>query len=275
MDQKQVITRDMIAGDLRKAGISRGDVLAVHSSLKSIGYVEGGAESVIAALEDVLTPDGTLLMPTHSYSLPMWEKPPYDKTGSPSLVGKITDVFWRMPGVSRSDHPTHSMAAWGRLATELSSDTLNRPPVGIGSPWHRFYQAGGKILMLGTNQGANTTMHLCEVMADVPYLDVGFTPGLDYEVAHRIDETGEVVEFILKQVPGCSEGFPETEPLLREKGILKDVAIGCSKSQLLSAPAMVDEIVSLLGKHPDFLLCRRPDCGICSRRRKAVRENRG
>ena len=225
---------------------------------------------MIKAFQNVLTPEGTLMMPTHTYSLPMWEKPPYEKDKSPSLVGKIPDVFWRIPGVSRSDHPTHSVAAWGRLAKEFTSDAMKYPPVGIGSPWHRFYEKGGKILMLGTDQEACTMLHICEILAGVPYLDVTFTKGLDYEVAHRINEQGELEEFILKQVPGCSRGFTKAEPYLREKGVLKDVTIINAQSQLLDAQKMVDAMKEKLKAEPYFLLCDAADCGICPRRKKAV-----
>ncbi len=261
------VTRGMIADALVKIGIGAGDVLAVHSSLKSLGYVEDGAEAVIKAFQDVLTPTGTLMMPTHTYSLPMWEKPPYDKSKSPSLVGKITDTFWRMPDVLRSEHPTHSVAAWGRLAEEFTRDTLKYPPVGIGSPWHRFYKASGKILMLGTTQEANTTLHLCEVLAKVPYLNIAFTPGQDYEVTHLINEQGEAEQFIVKPVPGCSRGFTRSEPYLRAAGVLKDVQVLNAKSQLLSAPALVEKMVHKLKTEPYFLLCDNPKCGICPRRR--------
>ncbi|MCX7001376.1 MAG: AAC(3) family N-acetyltransferase [Candidatus Sumerlaeota bacterium] len=267
---ERAVTREMIADALREAGIRAGESLAVHSSLKSLGFVEGGAEAAICALQDVLTPEGTLMMPTHTYSLPMWGKEPYNKTKSPSLVGKITDVFWRMPDVLRSDHPSHSVAAWGKRAEEFTKDTLPYPPIGLNSAWHRFYSAGGRILMLGTNQGTNTSLHLCEVLADVPYLNVVFTPGRDYEVAHRINERGEVKEFILRQVPGCSRGFRKCEPYLRESNVLKDVIVVNAQSQLLDISSLVEVMVRKLKEDPGFILCEIPDCGICQRRRRII-----
>lgn len=264
------VTREMIADSLRKNGIQKGDILALHSSLKSLGYVEGGAETVIRAFQEALGFSGALMMPTHTYSFPMWSKPPYDKNESPSLVGKITDVFRRMPDVLRSDHPTHSVAAWGRLSAEFTNDTLNHPPVGIGSAWHRFHEAGGWILMLGTNQNACTMLHYCESAAEVPYLDMAFTPGLDYEVAHRINEKGTVEEYILRQVPGCSQGFVKCEPYLREKGALQDIHITNSRSQLLDSRKMVEVMKEKLKENPFFILCDLPECDICARRRNCA-----
>lgn len=268
--ENKIATRDEIALALRNAGIHAGDVLALHSSLKSLGRVDGGAEAVIGAFQDVLTPDGALLMPTHTYSLPMWQKPPFNVRESPSLVGKITDVFWRMPGVIRSEHPTHSVAVWGKMAHDLTKDVLSYPPAGIGSSWYRFYLAGGRILMLGTNQEANTTLHLCETLAGVSYINVAFTPGQDYEIAHRINEQGEAEKYILRGVPGCSRGFRKCEPFLREKGVLKDVLILSAESQLLDAQSLVSAMVEKLKEDPAFILCDLPDCGICPRRRRSI-----
>ena len=264
-----VVTRSMIAQALQYIGLKPGDSLGVHSSLSSFGFVQRGAKTVIAALQDVLTPSGTLMMPTHTYSFPIWEKPPYDKGISASLVGKITDVFWRMPDVRRSAHPTHSVAAWGRLAEHLTSDTLSSPPVGIGSAWHRLLEANGRILMLGAGMDACTLLHLCEVLAEAPYLDIAFTPGLNYEVAHRMNDRGEVEEYILRQIPGCSRGFPKSERYLKDKGVLRDVRIVTSRSLFFDVRPLLEAMVEKLREDPYFLLCENSDCSICFRRRRA------
>ena len=270
MSEQPVVTRTEIAASLKKAGIHAGDLVALQSSLKSLGRVQGGALQVIGAFQDVLKEDGTLLMPTHTYSLPMWNKPPYDKKNSPSVVGKITDEFRLLPDVLRSDHPTHSVAAWGRLAGLLTGSTLDHPAVGPGSPWHRLLQAGGRIVMLGARQDANTTLHLCEALAGVPYLDVTFTPGQDFETAHYFDGRGGVRQFTLRQVPGCSRGFNKAEPFLREKGVIRDVLIVNAPTQILAAADLVEAMREKLQSDPGFLLCDNPDCGICPRRRRAI-----
>ena len=59
------VTRERLAADLRALGITEGDVLFVHSSLKSLGFVEGGAESVLGALRDAVGASGSLLLPAY------------------------------------------------------------------------------------------------------------------------------------------------------------------------------------------------------------------
>ena len=61
-----MVTMKTIADGLRQIGIQKGDVLLVHSSLKSLGRVAGGADTVINALIDTIGPEGTLVMPAAS-----------------------------------------------------------------------------------------------------------------------------------------------------------------------------------------------------------------
>ncbi len=56
---------DLIQG-FERLGLSAGDNVVVHSSLSSFGKVDGGADTVIDALEAVITDAGTLVMPTFS-----------------------------------------------------------------------------------------------------------------------------------------------------------------------------------------------------------------
>ncbi|MBM4082226.1 MAG: AAC(3) family N-acetyltransferase [Planctomycetes bacterium] len=105
-----VTKQDIVAG-LQKLGVRSGDVLQVHSSLSSFGQVDGGAETVIGALVEALTDDGTLMLPSYGdfqggeYGKVQPNAVIFDVRSSPSKMGRITDVFWRMAGVRRSIHP--------------------------------------------------------------------------------------------------------------------------------------------------------------------------
>ncbi len=72
-------TRKTLTQDLINAGLTPGTTVIVHSSLSSLGWVCGGAVTVVQALMDIVTSEGTLVMPTHSndFSDPEpWQKPP-------------------------------------------------------------------------------------------------------------------------------------------------------------------------------------------------------
>lgn len=157
-----------IATGLRAAGLERGDALFVHSSLKGLGFIEGGAATVIAAFQEVVGPDGLLVFPTFTINGSMQAtlsdaQRVFDPTASPSTVGAITNTFWRSPGVLRSSHPTHSVAAWGRDAHWLVKDHHTASSnFGIDTPFGRFLELNGKVVGLGIGFGPVTFYHVVE-----------------------------------------------------------------------------------------------------------------
>lgn len=159
-----------ISAAVKKLGILPGDTVLVHSSFKSLGYVEGGADSVIKGFEDVLGREGTLVFPTlcqvdfdNSYKTWYMDKP--------SDVGYLSEYFRKQMYVYRSDQATHSVAARGKLAYELTHEhTAYGPhicPFGEyafadSSPWVKMYEMNAKIVFLGVTMGCNTMKHKIE-----------------------------------------------------------------------------------------------------------------
>lgn len=167
--QGQHVTRADLARDLARLGIAPGDTVFLHSSLKSLGYVEGGPASVIRALQDAVGPDGTLLVPT--YYLPAGtvkatcELPDYvfDPRRHGTNMGRLPEAFLA-EATHRSVHPTHSVSAWGRHARYLTEAHHLAPSIfGEGSPWQRFVGIdGAKVLGLGISMGPVTFYHVLE-----------------------------------------------------------------------------------------------------------------
>jgi len=166
-----------LLADLRKLGVTAGDILFVHSSYRSLGPIEGGAATVISALQAACGPDGLLLMPSFNLVEPERRPQTWDLRTTPSTVGWLTEYFRQMPGTYRSDHYSHSVAACGSGARQFVSDHLcqdgmhspwDRLPWGRTFGWHspmyRAYEAGGKILMLGVDYDSSTYIHLVEVI---------------------------------------------------------------------------------------------------------------
>lgn len=159
-----------IGNALHAIGVENGDICLFHSSFKSLGPVDGGAEAVIKGFEDAIGEEGTLVAPTlcskdffNSYQT--WH---LDK---PSDVGYLTEYFRKQPNVLRSDQATHSVAARGPLAHELTYEhTAHGPhlcPFGTfafsdSSPWMKLYQRNAKIVFVGVTMKYNTMKHLVE-----------------------------------------------------------------------------------------------------------------
>jgi len=172
-------TRESLFHDLQTLGVAPADTLWVHSSYKSIGTVEGGAATVIAALEDAVGPQGTLLMPafnlagkTHKERAASW-----DLETSPATTGWLCEFFRTLPGTVRSDHYSHSVAARGKDAEAWVSDHRLREGAeapwdlpsygytfGNGSPLMKAYRAGVRVLMLGVDYHSATSCHIAEVL---------------------------------------------------------------------------------------------------------------
>jgi aminoglycoside 3-N-acetyltransferase len=264
----QVLTRQQLADAFAEIGIQQGDAVILHSSFKSLGTVDGGPNTVIDALLDAVGPHGHLLVPTFTYSLPMWHVEPFDPKTSKARVGVIPDVLRQRTDAHRSFHPTHSVAVIGPHAEDIIRNHLHATPLGADCPFDRMRKFDAKILMLGTFQDTNSSLHLCEVLAGLPYVRVAFTEGQDFEIAWFINEDGQVEYTQIFEVPGCSRGFRVVEEPLRQVGVLRDVRVGPSVSQLLRLNDLVNAMKELLHADPTMLLCTHNDCGICPKRRR-------
>ncbi len=106
----------------------------MNASLGSIGWVEGGAPAVVAALRAVVGPAGNLVVPVgteenSNFSRAQrdltagmtWDElrayrnlmPAFDKHTTPSGMGAIAEALRTTVGAVRSDHPQSSFAAIG------------------------------------------------------------------------------------------------------------------------------------------------------------------
>jgi aminoglycoside 3-N-acetyltransferase len=173
--------------DFSACGIQEGDHIIVHSSLKSLGWVIGGAETVIRVLLDLVGRKGTLMMPAQTWKNldpskgVHWEQPEewwpeirkhwpaFDKEVTPVIgMGIIPEMFRTWPGTKRSSHPARSFCANGALADELVAEHDLSNIFGIGSPLHKLYNAKGKILLIGVGHNKNTSLHLSEYLSNHP-----------------------------------------------------------------------------------------------------------
>lgn len=164
--------KQQLIKDLRDLGVQPGMVLFLHSSFKSLQF-QGTPEEVIEAFQEVLTPEGTLLLPTLTYKSVTKDNPHFSYHDSVSCVGILPEVFRKMKGVVRSMNPIHSVAAWGRHALYLTSAHIEDDiTLGNNSPYARMLSFDAKICMLGCGLKPNTFMHYVENINRVPYREV-------------------------------------------------------------------------------------------------------
>lgn len=164
-----VVTRAKLVADLRGLGLVPGDIVFVHSSLKSLGYVEGGPRAVWEALLEVVSPAGTVIVPTYYmsggtiYSTCQDKDYCFDPRRHGTGLGALPAAFLELPEVKRSIHPTHSVSAIGKHAGYVTEAHHLAPSIfGRGSPWQRCHELDGKVLGLGISMGPVTFYHLLE-----------------------------------------------------------------------------------------------------------------
>jgi len=115
----------------------------------------------------------TVLMPTFPFeglALHGLKELAFDPKRTPSKMGIQTEIFRRSPGVERSIHPTHPLAAIGKLSKVLLADHHKSVlPFDSKSPFGKLDLFDGQILLVGVGLEVLTHVHVAE-----DYLGRGF-----------------------------------------------------------------------------------------------------
>jgi len=246
--------------DLRTGGIGPGEVVMVHSSLWRVGNVVGGADTVIKSLLEVLTPEGTVMMPAYNsvdgVIKGMKRGRIIDLRTSSSATGKVTETFRPWPGVLRSSHPFSSVCAWGKQAEYVTDGHAQQPRVcHTHSPVGRLVELQGRVVGLGVSIKIGAVSHYLEDTWDefpfevhsenfpVTYIDASGSRcsrdvcRFDPKVSRtRIDRPGG--KWIRERL---------TEHLTR-KGILKRFRYGETDSWVMEVPELMEELKRLIRK---------------------------
>lgn len=167
----RAFTPDDLRHAVRDLGVVPGDAVLVHSAYDAFAGFTGKPTDVIAALQVAVGSEGLLLMPTMAFTGTALDYvrngPAFDVARTPSRMGMITELFRRTPGVVRSVHPTHPVAAWGRDAAAVVADHHRATtPCGAHSPFAQLHERHGKILLLGVGIESLTFFHTVEEMLE-------------------------------------------------------------------------------------------------------------
>ncbi len=222
------VRRSQIVRDLRALGLHAGMNVMVHSSLSKIGFVEGGAETVLDALREAVGPRGTLLFPSFNHG----RAQVFNPRTTPTLNGAIPDAAWRRPEAVRSDHPTHAVAAIGPRARMWLDGHLAAGAFGPDSPIARLLKDDGYVLCLGVDLRVASVYHVAEISVPCRCLDL-FGRRLPV-----VSPDGEIV-----RVPGMAwrarawpvPVLPGLEQWLVRRGLLRRRRVGEAEGLLARA----------------------------------------
>lgn len=248
-------SKDDLIECLKALKINPRGTLLVHSSMKSIGEVEGGADTVLDALSEYMQ-EGLLVLPTHTWAYINAENPKFYLEDSPSCIGILPELFRKRPGVLRAKHPTHSVAALGKDAEDfIAGYEKCDTPCSRQSPWGKLLDREATIMLLGVNLTCNTFMHGVEEWADIP---------------GRLTTTHEPLVVVLKdgteiKVPSrrhCglrwSQHFWKVDDLFEKHQVMRIGRFGQAEVRCCETKPTTELLFKLLAINPDLFSDNNP-----------------
>jgi aminoglycoside 3-N-acetyltransferase len=249
------VTGAQVVAQLRALGVREGGVLLVHTSFRAVRPVEGGPAGLIGALREALGPAGTLVMPSWTGD----DETPFDPLATPASadLGVVADTFWRMPGVLRSDH-LFAFAAAGPRAAEIVADPLSLPPHLPESPVGRVHELDGQVLLLGVGHDSDTTLHLAELLAGVPYR-------VPKHVTVLVDGQPTRIEY--GENDHCCQRFALADDWLRAAGLQAEGPVGHAHARLARSRDILEVAIPRLREDPLLFLHPVGACAECDEAR--------
>lgn len=259
-----MFTKQDIREQLTKMGAPQGGIILIHSSLRSVGEVEGGADGLLDTLIDYFTYDGGLFcVPTHTWGNLGTDRITLDMTLYESNLGALALIAAKDPRALRSENPTHSMAVYGNRerALEFIRDDENiTTPTSEDSCYGKIYKNGGHILLMGVAQNKNTYLHCVGEMLRLP----NRMSQERTKVTVR-KPTGDVIEreislYYTDYTDDISWRFTKYDTAFRYHGCITDGFIGRAPTQLCDAVKMKNtvELIWKMSGGIDPLATERP-----------------
>lgn len=248
--EKNMLSKKDLLDGFGQLNLKEGETIIVHTSYKSLGGVEGGADTVIDVMCELVGKTGTVLFPAFNFQ--SWTETHYfDVMESPSKMGMITEIARLRPNALRTPHPIYSFSALGSRAKEFSK-TEDVEAYGPNSAFALFHKINGTIVSIGLDFNSTFSMHhYIEYNVGCNYRRVkefsGIYVGYDrkpqikmYSMFVRNDE--RVKTYIN---PGMNE--------LLAAGVIKEVQVGEAKIHFATANDFYDNMSIIVREHPEKL----------------------
>ena len=271
--------KQQLKDQLEFMGLKGDETILIHSSMKAIGAVDGGADTVLDAWMEYFK-DGLLLLPTHTWKTVNADNPVYNPYTTPSCVGLLTNMFMKRDGVIRSLHPTHSMSGYGKNAAEyLAGEEYNNTPCTPGGCYDRLKEVGGKVLLVGVGHERNTYIHSVEEVLNVPNRLSDMPMELVIELQEESNNSGKLPPYnrdegwkkhtdnklcrkvyVRKhynaQQPHISEDFVKLNQIFLDSGVVKKVKFGDADSLLCDAKGMFNIVRQVIAPDPECIVTK-------------------
>lgn len=271
--------KQQLKDQLESMGLKGGETILIHSSMKAIGVVNGGADTVLDVWMEYFK-NGLLLLPTHTWKTVNADNPVYNPYTTPSCVGLLTNMFMKRDGVIRSLHPTHSMSGYGKNAAEyLAGEEYNNTPCTPGGCYDRLKEVGGKVLLVGVGHERNTYIHSVEEVLNVPNRLSDMPMELVIELQEESNNSGKLPPYnrddgwkkhtdnklcrkvyVRKhynaQQPHISEDFVKLNQIFLDSGVVRKVKFGDADSLLCDAKGMFNIVRQVVAPDPECIVTK-------------------
>lgn len=241
-------TKQQLKEELKNMGLEASDNIMLHSSMKAIGDVEGGAETVIDAFMEYFT-EGLFMTPAHTWAQMSAEYSVFDPKSEPACVGIIPNLLLKRPETVRSLHPTHSIAVVGKGAAEYVRGEENcATPCSPGGCWDRLRDIQAKILLAGVTHARNTYIHSVEEVLNVPERLTGEPTAMQIKMSDGSLKEVKMYRHYNKRAPHISEHFDKLADIYYEQGAARKVKFGDAECILCDA-AKIFEVTERVLRH--------------------------
>lgn len=271
--------KQQLKNQLESMGLKGDETILIHSSMKAIGAVDGGADTVLDVWMEYFK-NGLLLLPTHTWKTVNADNPVYNPYTTPSCVGLLTNMFMKRDGVIRSLHPTHSMSGYGKNAAEyLAGEEYNNTPCTPGGCYDRLKEVGGKVLLVGVGHERNTYIHSVEEVLNVPNRLSDMPMELVIELQEESNNSGKLPPYnrddgwkkhtdnklcrkvyVRKhynaQQPHISEDFAKLNQIFLDSGVVRKVKFGDADSLLCDAKGMFNIVRQVIAPDPECIVTK-------------------
>ena len=272
-------SKQQLKDQLESMGLKGDETILIHSSMKAIGAVDGGADTVLDVWMEYFK-NGLLLLPTHTWKTVNADNPVYNPYTTPSCVGLLTNMFMKRDGVIRSLHPTHSMSGYGKNAAEyLAGEEYNNTPCTPGGCYDRLKEVGGKVLLVGVGHERNTYIHSVEEVLNVPNRLSDMPMELVIELQEESNNSGKLPPYnrddgwkkhtdnklcrkvyVRKhynaQQPHISEDFVKLNKKFLDRGVVRKVKFGDADSLLCDAKGMFNIVRQVIAPDPECIVTK-------------------
>ena len=245
-----MLTFDQLVENFRALGVDSGDTLLVHSSYKSFGGVDGGPQTVIDALLNVLGEEGTLVMPTFNFDFCKGE--PWDVRETPSQMGFMTNLVRTDSRAKRVFHPIYSFAVIGKYAEDFGV-LRYKSSYAKNSAFGKLRELDGKIMVVGLSYNDSMTFfHHVEEMEGVDYRYLkDFTGQITDWEGNTTEETYQMLVRDLEM--GVHTMVDPMGKLMEEAGVIQSRTIGEADVKLMKANEVYEFTAREMKRDPHLL----------------------